>query len=587
MIRRVHAGFLVSHHGRGKTATIDEGLGFLVYVLEIFSSRSGLRRVPLESGSVILGRSNAANVLLEDIRASRIHARVSREGDSVSIEDLNSRFGTFLNGQRVYQQTDIRAGDQILIGDTTIILKVLVEETEDSTLVHSGPVDPSLHLYSSQRLLQIPISSTTGDPVLRGQFFELLFEVFKELLYDRPQNELFGLILEKLFQVLHADRGAILIKDYNGNFVQAAARFTSGTQQQNFNISRTVLDSVVRHRKGALFVSSQSDQDSEENASAQNSLRLQGISSCLAAPLFVEDDVMGLVYLDVQLRRKEYSLEDLRLVTALANIAAIRIRSARLSEAAAQRDAAEKAMAAAEEANRVKSQFLASMSHELRTPLNAIIGYTEMLKEDADAMGERQFLPDLDKIHAAAKHLLGLINDILDLSKIEAGKMALMLETFSIQALLSDVASTVQPLVERNSNVLKVECPEDIGSMTADVTRLRQILFNLLGNAGKFTQSGTVTLRSFREAGPGGEMVVFEVADSGIGMSRDQLTRIFQPFSQADAGTSKKYGGTGLGLVISRKLCQMMGGDVSADSEPGQGSKFRVELPSNVPADSR
>ncbi|MCK6683653.1 MAG: ATP-binding protein [Thermoanaerobaculia bacterium] len=527
-----------------------------------------------------------ANILLEDVRCSRIHARINREDETVTVEDLNSRFGTFLNGQRVVEISPVRPGDQIVIGDTTVILKFAPEDEGDDATVsqsQSGAIDHSLTLYSSQRLLQIPITSESIDPVQRGQFFELLFEVFKELLYDRPQQELFNLILEKLFQVLHADRGVILIKDYTGSFVQAASRFAAGVQPSQFHLSRTLLDSVTRQRKGALFVSSGSDEPGQEYVS----LRIQGISSCLAAPLFVEDDVMGLVYLDVRLRRKEYTLEDLRLVTALANIAAIRIRSARLSEAAAQRDAAEKAMAAAEEANRVKSQFLASMSHELRTPLNAIIGYTEMLKEDAESQTLVQFLPDLDKIHQAAKHLLGLINDILDLSKIEAGKMALVLETFDIHPMLREVLSTVSPLVEKNNSRLELECPPGIGTMHADVTRLRQVLFNLLGNAGKFTQNGTVRLRCRREGIGAAETLVFEVHDTGIGMSREHLARLFQPFSQADAGTSRKYGGTGLGLVISRKLCQMMGGDISVTSEVGKGSQFRVELPSRVQLESR
>jgi signal transduction histidine kinase/pSer/pThr/pTyr-binding forkhead associated (FHA) protein len=555
-----------------------------VFVLEIFSSRSGLRRVPLEPGSYVIGRSNMANILLEDVRCSRIHARITRESDSVTVEDLNSRFGSFLNGQRVVEVNPVRPGDQIVIGDTTIILKFAPEEeNDDSTVNQSGPVDHSLTLYSSQRLLQIPITSESIDPVQRGQFFELLFEVFKELLYDRPQQELFNLILEKLFQVLHADRGVILIKDYTGSFVQAASLFAPGVTPSQFHLSRTLLDSVTRQRKGALFVSSGTDEPGQEYVS----LRIQGISSCLAAPLFVEDDVMGLVYLDVRLRRKEYTLEDLRLVTALANIAAIRIRSARLAEAAAQRDAAEKAMAAAEEANRVKSQFLASMSHELRTPLNAIIGYTEMLKEDAESLSQQQFMPDLEKIHQAAKHLLGLINDILDLSKIEAGKMALILETFEIFPMLRDVISTVLPLIEKNSSKLELDCPPGIGVMYADVTRLRQVLFNLLGNAGKFTQNGRVMLRCRREGIGPAETLVFEVSDTGIGMSKEHLSRLFQPFSQADAGTSRKYGGTGLGLVISRKLCQMMGGDISVSSEVGKGSHFRVELPSRIQLENR
>jgi signal transduction histidine kinase/CheY-like chemotaxis protein len=237
---------------------------------------------------------------------------------------------------------------------------------------------------------------------------------------------------------------------------------------------------------------------------------------------------------------------------------------------------------AAEQANRTKSAFLANMSHELRTPLNAIIGYSEMLQEEAQETGQEDAVPDLKKIHAAGKHLLALINDILDLSKIEAGKMELYLETFDVKALVDDVKSTIHPLIERNANVLEVHCPPDIGAMHADVTRVRQVLFNLLSNASKFTENGTVAIHVARDESPDGDWVTVRVTDTGIGMTPDQLGRLFQAFTQADASTSRKYGGTGLGLVICRRFCQMMGGDVSVASDPGKGSVFIVSLPARI-----
>jgi signal transduction histidine kinase/CheY-like chemotaxis protein len=236
----------------------------------------------------------------------------------------------------------------------------------------------------------------------------------------------------------------------------------------------------------------------------------------------------------------------------------------------------------AEQANRTKSAFLANMSHELRTPLNAIIGYSEMLQEEAAESGSEDSIPDLKKIHAAGKHLLALINDILDLSKIEAGKMELYLETFDVKSLVDDVSSTIPPLSERNANRLDVQCPPDIGHMHADVTRVRQVLFNLLSNASKFTEKGTVSIIVTRDENPDGDWITFRVTDTGIGMTPDQLGRLFQAFTQADASTSRKYGGTGLGLVICRRFCQMMGGDVSVASEPGKGSVFIVALPARI-----
>ena len=237
---------------------------------------------------------------------------------------------------------------------------------------------------------------------------------------------------------------------------------------------------------------------------------------------------------------------------------------------------------AAEQANRTKSAFLANMSHELRTPLNAIIGYSEMLEEEAADLGQDAFVPDLRKIHGAGKHLLALINDILDLSKIESGKMELFLESFDLLTLIRDVESTIHPLVEKNANTLELELPPDLGSMHADVTRVRQVLFNLLSNASKFTEGGRIGLRVQTESARGVDWVVFHVSDTGIGLSPEQLGRLFQAFTQADASTSRKYGGTGLGLVISRRFCQMMGGDVTVTSEPGKGSTFTVRLPRRV-----
>jgi signal transduction histidine kinase/CheY-like chemotaxis protein len=237
---------------------------------------------------------------------------------------------------------------------------------------------------------------------------------------------------------------------------------------------------------------------------------------------------------------------------------------------------------AAEQANRTKSAFLANMSHELRTPLNAIIGYSEMLQEESADQGQDAFIPDLLKIHGAGRHLLSLINDILDLSKIEAGKMELLLETFEIRALVEDVRATIRPLVEKNRNSLEIHCAPDLGSMHADVTRVRQVLFNLLSNACKFTEDGRISLRAEREASAGDDWIVFRIEDSGIGMSEEQLAKLFQAFSQADASTSRRYGGSGLGLIICKRFCQMMGGDVTAESLPARGSVFSVRLPAMV-----
>lgn len=235
------------------------------------------------------------------------------------------------------------------------------------------------------------------------------------------------------------------------------------------------------------------------------------------------------------------------------------------------------------EANQIKSQFLANMSHELRTPLNAIIGYSEMLKEEADEMGEAAFADDLHKIHTSGRHLLTLINNILDLSKIEAGKMELYLEAVELPALIDDLVATVGPLVAANRNKLVLEGVESgLGAIRSDATKLKQILLNLLSNAAKFASDGTITLSLTLERWNGLPGVSFRVRDDGIGMSPEQMENLFMAFKQADASTTRKFGGTGLGLAISQNLCSMLGGTITVDSRLGEGSSFTVWLPQHA-----
>jgi signal transduction histidine kinase/DNA-binding response OmpR family regulator len=237
------------------------------------------------------------------------------------------------------------------------------------------------------------------------------------------------------------------------------------------------------------------------------------------------------------------------------------------------------AMEAAEDANRAKSGFLANMSHELRTPMNAIIGYSEMLMEDAEDEGNEDTVDDLMKIHSAGTHLLSLINDVLDLAKIESGRMDLYLETFEVPGMVGDVVSTIDTLVKKNGNRLQVEVDETIGEMKADVTKVRQALFNLLSNAAKFTHEGVIGLVIQSEKEGGTDWIRMSVSDSGIGIPPEKIDHVFEEFSQADETTTRDYGGTGLGLPISRRFCQMMGGDITLESTVGKGSTFTIRLP--------
>ncbi|MGD0281629.1 MAG: response regulator [Dissulfurispiraceae bacterium] len=298
-------------------------------------------------------------------------------------------------------------------------------------------------------------------------------------------------------------------------------------------------------------------------------------------PLMSADNLLGVLCVYVDDGHQRNSTEETFLCASADILAGIIERTTGIEKL-------REARIAADSANRAKSTFLANMSHELRTPMNAIIGYSEMLVEEAEDLGQQEFVDDLNKINSAGKHLLALINDILDFSKIEAGKIELYLETFDVAQMIHDVATTISPLVEKNANKLQVGCPADIGPMYADLTKVRQALFNLLSNACKFTKNGTVSVDVSRLSGQDGDpgQLVFTVSDTGIGMTPEQKIKLFQAFTQGDASTTRQYGGTGLGLSISRHFCQMMGGDITVESEPGKGSSFIIRLPAEVSVDS-
>ncbi|MBD2847352.1 response regulator [Paenibacillus sp. IB182496] len=277
------------------------------------------------------------------------------------------------------------------------------------------------------------------------------------------------------------------------------------------------------------------------------------------AEQIAEQKTREIYYINQELRQLNNHLEEM-----------VELRTAELAKAHDE----------AIQASLIKSQFLANMSHELRTPLNAIIGYSEMLTEDAKTLNDPMFVDDLDKINRAGKQLLTLINDILDLSKIETGRMDVYMEPVDVSMLIQDVLVTVRPLIEQGGNTIELAC--EPGQLVTDVTKLRQVLINLLGNAAKFTKDGLVKLEARRETRDGTEGYAFRVEDSGIGMTPEQVERLFQPFVQADSSTTRSYGGTGLGLAISRSFCEMLGGGIGVESEHGAGSVFVCWLPQGL-----
>jgi len=385
-------------------------------------------------------------------------------------------------------------------------------------------------------------------------------------------------IVTHAVRLSNADAGTIYTRDdATGVFVPRA----------NYGLDRELIDALREARLGAgdtmvgfaasgrRAVQVSNLEDVEMSPAVKALLRRAGFRALLAVPMLRGDHTAGALVV----RRRaagEFSLSVVELIQTFATQSALAVHNARLFQEI--EDKSRELEAASEH----KSQFLANMSHELRTPMNAIIGVSEMLLEDARDLGRPDDVEPLERILRAARHLLELINEILDLSKIEAGKMELQLETFAVAPLVEEVAATLAPMAEKNGNRLDVQCAPGLGVMRADQTRIRQALLNLASNAVKFTERGAVTITAAREAERERDWVVLGIADTGIGMTPEQTARLFQDFIQADASTTRKYGGTGLGLAISRRFCRMMGGDITVESAPGAGSTFTIRLPAVV-----
>jgi GAF domain-containing protein/CheY-like chemotaxis protein len=507
-----------------------------------------------------------------------------------NVQDRMQEFGSFtLPGT---SQENAFLGVPILRGDRVFAVIAMGAFQEDA---FSDSDVKLLTTLAASMGVALENARLFDETTRRANEMTALTEIGREISATLDLNAVLEQIVTRAQQVLNARDVSIRLLEPDGNLptVVAVGKYADINKRDQLRIGEGITGNIALTGIAEIVNDPDNDPRARDLPGTEEDEPNEAI---LFAPLVLRGQVTGVMVLWRD-REKDgpFVQSDLDFAVGLSRQAAIAIQNARLfDESLRLLEEAKQARESAEAANRTKSTFLANMSHELRTPLNAIIGYSEMLTEEAQDSGQAQMVPDLEKINVAGKHLLDLINAILDLSKIEAGKMDLYLETFEVKKMVKDVVAVIQPLVAKNGNTLQVNVADDIGAMRADLTKVRQSLFNLLSNAAKFTERGTITLSVRTEergrrtesdsllSPPSSSLITFSVRDTGIGMTDEQRAKLFEEFTQADASTSRKYGGTGLGLALSRRFCRMMGGDITVESQVGKGSTFTITLPREV-----
>jgi signal transduction histidine kinase/CheY-like chemotaxis protein len=527
-------------------------LGWVVFVEQPLGEAFAPLQASIVRSVVLFVLGLALSVLASVVLARRMVApiRVLQEGAA--------RIGAGDLGHRI----EVRTGDE---------LQALGEEFNRT----AGQLQES---YSG---LEQKVEARTRELSQALEEVRALGEVGRAVSSSLELETVLTTIVSHAVQICGAAGGAIY--EYDEATEEFHLRATEGLPEQYLEIARHAPARKGEGATGRLAITPEPIEIPDIAVPGAYESRLKdalvrtGHRALLAVPLLREGRVMGSLIV-FRKTAGAFGPDVVNLLQTFATQSALAIQNARL-----YREIEDKGRQL-EIASRHKSQFLANMSHELRTPMNAIIGVTEMLLEDAQALGQQDQIEPHERILRAGKHLLALINDILDLSKIEAGRMELHLESFAIAPLVEDVVTTIRPLAEKNGNRVVLECSADLGTMRADAMRVRQALLNLGSNAGKFTERGRVTLTAARRRDDGRDWITFAVSDTGIGMTAEQMARLFEEFTQADASTTRRYGGTGLGLAISRRFCRMMGGDITVESAPGQGSTFTIRLPAEVRA---